>query len=168
VTCEVARRLMALLRIVEQGPAPYGVLGDDALLDAWFGTGSPIPPGQVPRTLCGQLPAALSSVGTSSGSSSARCGGSRRYRNLRYSCAGHEAVTAGQRIDGAIRVGEIEAPSGARQAAMAQADSPRIRDSSLATSPPTLGLDNLWYRFDQARNDWTPSPPSSPDPRDLL
>jgi len=81
VTCEVARRLMALLRIVEQGAAPYGVLGDDALLDAWFGTGSPIPPGQCHGSLRGQLPAALSSVGTSSGPSSSRCVGNERYLN---------------------------------------------------------------------------------------
>jgi len=39
---ETSRRLLALLRIVERQPAPFGVLGDDAVLDAWFGRRSPI------------------------------------------------------------------------------------------------------------------------------
>ncbi len=40
--CETAQRLIALLRILERGPAPLGALGDDALLDAWFGSRSPL------------------------------------------------------------------------------------------------------------------------------
>lgn len=40
VTSEIAERLVALLRIVER-QASYGVLGDDAVLDAWFGARSP-------------------------------------------------------------------------------------------------------------------------------
>jgi hypothetical protein len=43
-TSEVARRLVALLRILERGTPEYGVLGDDAVLDAWFGVGSPLHP----------------------------------------------------------------------------------------------------------------------------
>lgn len=39
---EVARRLIALLRMVERGPAPFGAVGDDAVLDAWFGVRSPV------------------------------------------------------------------------------------------------------------------------------
>jgi hypothetical protein len=40
--CETAQRLVALLRILERGPAgPLGALGDDAVLDAWFGSRSP-------------------------------------------------------------------------------------------------------------------------------
>ncbi|HET6987184.1 MAG TPA: hypothetical protein VFI00_11240 [Kribbella sp.] len=38
--CETTQRLLALLRIVEQGPGRFDVLGDDALLDAWFGVRS--------------------------------------------------------------------------------------------------------------------------------
>jgi hypothetical protein len=38
--CETTQRLLALLRIVERGPARFGVLGDDAVLDAWFGAHS--------------------------------------------------------------------------------------------------------------------------------
>jgi hypothetical protein len=40
--CETAQRLVALLRMLEQGPAPFGQLGDDAMLDAWFGRRSPL------------------------------------------------------------------------------------------------------------------------------
>jgi hypothetical protein len=38
-TCQVAQRMVALLRIVEREPAPYGAGPDvdDAVLDAWFG-----------------------------------------------------------------------------------------------------------------------------------
>jgi hypothetical protein len=40
---ETAQRLVALLRILERGPAgPLGALGDDAVLDAWFGSRSPL------------------------------------------------------------------------------------------------------------------------------
>lgn len=46
--CATTLRLITLLRIVEREPAPFGVLGDDALLDAWFGTRSPLA-GQAPR-----------------------------------------------------------------------------------------------------------------------
>ena len=35
--CDTTQRLIALLRILEQGPAPFGMLGDDAMLDACFG-----------------------------------------------------------------------------------------------------------------------------------
>jgi len=38
--CETTQRLLALLRIVERGPAGFGALGDDAVLDAWFGVRS--------------------------------------------------------------------------------------------------------------------------------
>lgn len=34
---ETTQRLLALLRIVEGGPARFDALGDDAVLDAWFG-----------------------------------------------------------------------------------------------------------------------------------
>lgn len=40
--CECCRRLLALLRIVERGTGPFGPVGDDAVLDAWFGRYSPI------------------------------------------------------------------------------------------------------------------------------
>jgi hypothetical protein len=40
--CETAQRLVALLRILERGPAPLSALGDDAVLDAWFGSRSPL------------------------------------------------------------------------------------------------------------------------------
>jgi hypothetical protein len=41
--CETAQRLVALLRLLERGPAgPLGALGDDAVLDAWFGSRSPL------------------------------------------------------------------------------------------------------------------------------
>jgi hypothetical protein len=43
-TCEVARRLVALLRIVERGPAGDGQAADDVVLDAWFGIRSPVLP----------------------------------------------------------------------------------------------------------------------------
>ncbi|WP_344113769.1 hypothetical protein [Kribbella alba] len=43
VTSEAARRLIALLRILERGPSGQGVNGDDAVLDAWFGARSPLP-----------------------------------------------------------------------------------------------------------------------------
>jgi hypothetical protein len=39
--CETTQRLLALLRILEHAPAPFGALGDDAVLDAWFGPRSP-------------------------------------------------------------------------------------------------------------------------------
>ncbi|MFI7065750.1 hypothetical protein ACIBL3_32460 [Kribbella sp. NPDC050124] len=42
MTCETTQRLLALLRILESDPAPFGALGDDAVLDAWFGTRSPV------------------------------------------------------------------------------------------------------------------------------
>lgn len=58
--CEVARHLVTLLRILERGPAPYGVLGDDAILDAWFGIRAPILPE------AGQLSAGVANSGTSS------------------------------------------------------------------------------------------------------
>jgi hypothetical protein len=35
--CERCQRLVALMRLVERGPALFGALGDDAALDAWFG-----------------------------------------------------------------------------------------------------------------------------------
>ncbi|WP_433022625.1 hypothetical protein [Kribbella sp. CA-294648] len=41
---ETARRLLAFLRIVEREPAPFGELGDDAVLDAWFGHHAPPSP----------------------------------------------------------------------------------------------------------------------------
>jgi hypothetical protein len=40
--CETTQRLIALLRILERDPAPFGLLGDDAVLDAWFGSRSPL------------------------------------------------------------------------------------------------------------------------------
>ena len=36
--CECCDRLLVLLRMLERGAGPFGVLGDDAALDAWFGT----------------------------------------------------------------------------------------------------------------------------------
>jgi hypothetical protein len=42
--CETTQRLLALLRILERAPAPFGALGDDAVLDAWFGPRSPLDP----------------------------------------------------------------------------------------------------------------------------
>jgi hypothetical protein len=42
MTCETTQRLLALLRILERAPAPFGALGDDAVLDAWFGHHSPL------------------------------------------------------------------------------------------------------------------------------
>ncbi|MGW1342766.1 hypothetical protein ACWCOV_17080 [Kribbella sp. NPDC002412] len=42
MTCETTQRLLALLRILERGPAPFGALEDDAVLDAWFGARSPM------------------------------------------------------------------------------------------------------------------------------
>jgi hypothetical protein len=44
MNAETARRLVALLRILERSPAPHSVLGDDAMLDAWFGLRSPVLP----------------------------------------------------------------------------------------------------------------------------
>jgi hypothetical protein len=41
---ETARRLIQLLRILERDPVLFGALGDDALLDAWFGIRSPLFP----------------------------------------------------------------------------------------------------------------------------
>lgn len=37
ITGETARRLLALLRIVERSTGPSNVADDDALIDAWFG-----------------------------------------------------------------------------------------------------------------------------------
>jgi hypothetical protein len=51
--CECCRRLLALLRIVQRDPPPFGVLGDDAVLDAWFGRRCPAfrdKPEAAPRT----------------------------------------------------------------------------------------------------------------------
>ncbi|MEU8226285.1 hypothetical protein [Kribbella sp. NPDC048915] len=42
--CDCCRRLLALLRLIEHGAVPCGVLGDDAVLDAWFGPRSPVFP----------------------------------------------------------------------------------------------------------------------------
>ncbi|WP_168197241.1 hypothetical protein [Kribbella sp. ALI-6-A] len=44
--CQVAQRMVALLRIVERDPAPYGAGSDvdDAVLDAWFGRRSSVLP----------------------------------------------------------------------------------------------------------------------------
>jgi|1185.fasta_scaffold728780_1 hypothetical protein len=39
---ETAQRLITLLRILQLGPPPFGALGDDAVLDAWFGKHSPL------------------------------------------------------------------------------------------------------------------------------
>ncbi|MEU4606408.1 hypothetical protein AB0F43_25745 [Kribbella sp. NPDC023972] len=44
MTCETTQRLLALLRMLERGPAPFGAVGDDAVLDAWFGPRSPVWP----------------------------------------------------------------------------------------------------------------------------
>jgi hypothetical protein len=44
ITGETARRLLALLRIVERSTGPSTVADDDALLDAWFGPHSRILP----------------------------------------------------------------------------------------------------------------------------
>ena len=40
--CECCRRLLALLRMIECSTTPFGALGDDAALDAWFGPRSPL------------------------------------------------------------------------------------------------------------------------------
>jgi hypothetical protein len=40
--CATTQRLITLLRILERAPAPFGILGDDAVLDGWFGTRSPL------------------------------------------------------------------------------------------------------------------------------
>lgn len=40
--CECCRRLRALLRMIERTATPFGALGDDAALDAWFGARSPL------------------------------------------------------------------------------------------------------------------------------
>jgi hypothetical protein len=42
LTSEAARRLVPLLRILDWGPSEYGVVGDDVVLDAWFGPRSPL------------------------------------------------------------------------------------------------------------------------------
>jgi hypothetical protein len=42
--CDTTQRLLALLRLLERAPAPFGPLGDDAVLDAWFGPRSPVFP----------------------------------------------------------------------------------------------------------------------------
>lgn len=49
---ETARRLLAFLRIVERGPTQFGELGDDAVLDAWFGPRAPTrtPDPETPHT----------------------------------------------------------------------------------------------------------------------
>jgi hypothetical protein len=44
VMSEAARRLVALLRLLELSPSGDGVDSDDALLDAWFGVRSPLLP----------------------------------------------------------------------------------------------------------------------------
>ncbi len=44
MTCETTQRLLALLRILERAPTPFGALGDDVVLDAWFGRHSPFTP----------------------------------------------------------------------------------------------------------------------------
>jgi len=50
--CETTQRLLALLRILERAPAPFGALGDDAVLDAWFGPRSPLSqPQEAPEPL---------------------------------------------------------------------------------------------------------------------
>jgi hypothetical protein len=54
LTDEAARRLIALLRILEWGPSGYSVVGDDAVLDAWFGPRSPLPTAD--RYWAGSLP----------------------------------------------------------------------------------------------------------------
>lgn len=41
VTGELALRLVALLRIAERGSPLFGVMGDDVVLDAWFGRRAP-------------------------------------------------------------------------------------------------------------------------------
>jgi hypothetical protein len=40
-TSEAARQLLPFLRILEHGSTQHGVVGDDALVDAWFGTAPP-------------------------------------------------------------------------------------------------------------------------------
>lgn len=40
--CECCRRLRALLQMIERTATPFGALGDDAALDAWFGPRSPL------------------------------------------------------------------------------------------------------------------------------
>ncbi|GAA1559327.1 hypothetical protein [Kribbella lupini] len=44
--CQVAQRMVALLRIAERHPGPYGAGPDvdDAVLDAWFGLRSSVLP----------------------------------------------------------------------------------------------------------------------------
>ncbi|WP_165949472.1 hypothetical protein [Kribbella turkmenica] len=42
--CETTQRLLALLKLLEIAPTPFGALGDDAVLDAWFGACSPLFP----------------------------------------------------------------------------------------------------------------------------
>ena len=46
--CATTQRLITLLRILERDAAPFGILGDDAVLDAWFGTRSRLA-GHTPR-----------------------------------------------------------------------------------------------------------------------
>jgi hypothetical protein len=49
--CETTQRLLALLRLLERAPAPFGALGDDAVLDAWFGPRSPLGAQEAPEPL---------------------------------------------------------------------------------------------------------------------
>jgi hypothetical protein len=46
--CETTQRLLALLRLLERAPAPFGEVGEDAVLDAWFGARSPLFPHAAP------------------------------------------------------------------------------------------------------------------------
>ncbi|GAA1594550.1 hypothetical protein GCM10009804_59000 [Kribbella hippodromi] len=43
MACETARRLIALLRLVQRGPASSGTLTDEAMIDDCFGPGAPLP-----------------------------------------------------------------------------------------------------------------------------
>ncbi|MDX3001687.1 hypothetical protein PWY87_08425 [Kribbella solani] len=40
MACETARRLVALLRLVQRGSTVSGALTDEALIDSWFGPGA--------------------------------------------------------------------------------------------------------------------------------
>lgn len=42
--CETYLRLLALGRMIERRSAPFGTIGTDAALDAWFGASSPVFP----------------------------------------------------------------------------------------------------------------------------
>ncbi|GAB2642915.1 hypothetical protein [Kribbella swartbergensis] len=53
--CDTTQRLLALLRLLERAPAQFGALGDDAVLDAWFGPRSPV----FPQTSQTEAPAPL-------------------------------------------------------------------------------------------------------------